>query len=433
MNIQNAKKVITAAAAVNDTVIMESVHGIGKSSIVEEFARENNFYCMPLFLSHQEVGDLIGIPRTITKGTEVVTTWTKPIWLARMVDCAWPAKVANQSDIEFADPELEKQIKAICEDITDREQLNDAYTKVKELTPGTMHLTSKQMDITNKQSKRSVLFLDELNRAPIDVRQSSLQLVLEKKVHEHELPYVQGKATVIVAAINPADKYQVDTLDTALLDRFLHIDVEADLPAWLDWARASNINQIVRDFLTEKPNRLWFQPADESKKGATPRSWAKLASFVDIMDTIPPEIQHPIMKGKIGSELASEFLSYYNSYSKALKLEDVEKHIAKTKKKYPDDITKVGAAVNKFIKSQEVIQKSEMAKQFLSKYLNKSQDEAYPMLAYLYGLDLEIRASILKGLKADNIEDYRKLAQLDAVNNKELFMSIRNVTTKEQA
>jgi len=171
MNIQNAKKVIKAAMLAQDTVIMEGNHGIGKSNIVKQFASEENLHCVELFLSHMEVGDLIGIPRTITKGTEVVTTWTKPIWLQRMIDKAWPETFAETS-ISFTDPDLAEQIKAECKDLTSREELNRAYATVKHLDPSVLHLTSKQTDIQCSESQLSVLFLDELNRAPIDVRQS---------------------------------------------------------------------------------------------------------------------------------------------------------------------------------------------------------------------------------------------------------------------
>ena len=84
MNITDAKLVIKAAAAADDTVLMEGLHGIGKSEVVGAFATENNYYMVPLFLSHQEVGDLIGMPRTTEVDGEIVMYWTKPIWLQRM-------------------------------------------------------------------------------------------------------------------------------------------------------------------------------------------------------------------------------------------------------------------------------------------------------------------------------------------------------------
>ncbi len=434
MDINSAKKIIKAANLADDTVIMEGLHGIGKSNIVKQFANEEQMFCVELFLSHMEVGDVIGIPRTITHGIEVVTTWTKPIWLQRMVDKAWPVEF-DYSTISYASEDIQTAVEANLSSTSGtitREALNTAYAAYLNVPAYELHLVTPQKDIKCSASQQSVLFLDELNRAPIDVRQSSLQLVLEKQIHEHSLPYVDGKAALIVAAINPSKDYQVDELDAALLDRFLHIEVEADIKSFLEWARSTNLNPIVRDFLAENPKKLHFQPTDGSI-GATPRSWSKLASFIDNIAAIPPEVHHPIMKGKLGSALASEFLTYFNTYSKAIKLEDVEKAIAKAKKS-KSTIEEVAAVVTKLMKDQEVIQKTEMANNFFDKYIKKSKaEDAYPLFAYLYSLELELRASFIKQLKEGDPKNYATLAKYDGtINNKDLFRSIVKVAYKEQ-
>lgn len=271
MDIQTARDIIAAAALADDTVIMEGVHGIGKSQIVKQFALEEGYHLEELFLSHQEVGDLIGIPHMKEQDGVTITTWSVPIWLQRMYKAA-------------------------------------------------------------QEGKKCVLFLDELNRAPVDVRQSALQLVLERQIHEHKLPVIDGARTLVVAAINPADKYQVDELDPALLDRFLHITVEPDAQAWLKWARSSGVNSIVRDFIAEYPDRIHWTAADTGI-GATPRSWAKLGDFMDRVHDIKEEILFQIMKGKVGTELASQFYTFYKNYVDVVKMKDIEDIVKTTKTK----------------------------------------------------------------------------------------------------
>ena len=432
--MNEAKKVIAAAVMANDTVIMEGPHGIGKSTIVKQFAKENGYNCQDLFLSHMEVGDIIGIPRTIEQHGEILTTWSKPIWLARMIDFAWPIQHAF-SDLVFTDKSLEKLFKDNLSasykptDIITREEVNVAYAKAKGYDNlYKLHLVSNQTDIICTKSVQSILFLDEINRSPIDVRQSSLQLVLEKQIHEHELPYVAGKPTMIVAAINPADSYQVDTLDAALLDRFLHISVEADAKAWLEYARTSNLNEIVRAYIAEHPKDI-FSHIDSAKDpiSATPRSWEKLAAFMDIADKIEPSTLFSCINGKIGKTLGAKFVQFYNSYAKVIKMADVEKTITKEmkKSKNPEDIAK---AVAKQLEKQEPIVKTEMAEQFLDKYIKKTGDDALPLLAYLYSLDIELLATFLKGLR--NREDqtsYNTLAKLDEPQKKALFRKITSL------
>lgn len=368
MDIQMAKEIIAAAAIADDTVIMEGKHGIGKSNIVKQFCAENDYHLEELFLSHQEVGDLIGIPHTIEQETQTITTWSVPIWLQRMQKAA-------------------------------------------------------------SEGKHCLLFLDELNRAPIDVRQSALQLVLERQIHEHALPIVDGIRTMIVAAVNPADDYQVDELDPALLDRFLSIHVEADTRAWLEWARKENKNQIVRDFLSEHTDRLHMDVKGDDKKGPTPRSWDKLCDFMDNVDKIPNEILFQVIKGKLGQSVGAQFLSFYQHYSKVVKMEDIEKVIKKYKSKH-DKIEDVATHVSKLMEKTEAIQKTEMIHQMANKFMKK--DDIYPFLVYLYSLEVEICVAWLKSYRQDEPKLYKKLAEHDKeINDKELFKRVVKAAAKE--
>lgn len=359
MDIQSAKQVIKAASFADDAVIMEGPHGIGKSNIVKQYAKEEGFHIEELFLSQQEVGELIGIPHTIDQDGVKITTWSTPIWLQRIVKAA-----AN--------------------------------------------------------GQRSVLFLDELNRAPIDVRQAALQLVLEGSLHEHDLPTVNGFRTQIVSAINPADDYQVDELDPALLDRFLHLSLEADVKAWLKWAREENVNQIVRDFITEYPDRIHWTPSDGGI-GATPRSWAKLADFMDNVNDIPEEILFQIMKGKVGVEIGSQFYSFFKNYVDVVKMSDIEDIV--NENSHIEKVEDIAEIVAEKIEKVEAIQKTELCHQLADKYMGT--DDILPFWVYLYSLPIEICVSFLKSYREDNIKLYKKLAEVDTkLNDKELFKRI---------
>jgi len=360
MDIKAVKGVIRAAAAADDTVIMEGAHGLGKSAICKQVRDEDDYHMETLFLSHQEVGDLIGTPHTIMDGDVAVTTWSVPIWLQRMYKAA-------------------------------------------------------------KQGKKCMLFLDELNRAPLDVRQSAMELVLERQIHEHILPTVDGQRTVVIAAINPADEYQVDELDPALMDRFCHVTVEVDAPVWLEWARETGVNQVVRDFIMEHPDRLHWSPADGGV-GATPRSWTKLGDYINNIKTIPEEIVFEIMRGKVGSELASQFHSFLRNYVDVVKMADIEKIVKDNRSKF-DKIEDLAALITDKVKKQEAIQKSELAQQLKDKYTKKG--DMFTLLAYLYGLEIEICVAFLKGFRKDDPEGYKKLVDADTkANEKNLFKRI---------
>jgi len=378
-----------------------------------------------------DVGDVIGIPRTVTRGSTVTTVWAAPDWHTTITDAAFP-QVNRISDLVMPADFSEHLSASHHHAEISRHELNDVYARYYNLNSDELVLVARDSLIYNRTGRRSVLFLDELNRSNLDVRQAALQLILNKELHCHKLPYIQGKCTIIVAAINPSDAYQVDELDAALLDRFLHAELKADAKEWLGWARSNNVNQVVQDFIAEHPDRLHWTPKDNGI-GSTPRSWAKLAAYMDNIQGIPQEIHFPIMKGKIGSELAGQFLTFFNNYSKVVKMEDIEALVAKQLKRTqnPEVIAK---AIAKVIEKQEAIQKTQLAENLYAKYIVPNTTDAIaamPAIAFLYAVDIEVLASFLKQQRGSDHDAYMRLAAFDnTLNKKALFTKL---TTKVQS
>ena len=428
MTIQEAKLFIMAGDLANKAPLIQGLHGIGKSEIIRQYAADNNLHDETLILSLMDTGDLLGLPRTIEVGGTLTTAWAAPDWYNRVVNAAFPVTVKFE-DLIFKDENLQAYMveRIDTTSIINRAEINAAYCDYTGKVADMLHIITQDQVVYCK-AKRSVVFLDEFNRAPVDILNASLQLVLDKRLHSHVLPIVDGKPTFVVAAINPADgDYTVNTFDPALLDRFMHGTVEPDAQAWLnDYARPRDLAPVVRDFIAEHPKKIHFTPVDGGV-GATPRSWTALAEVIANIDKIPHEIQFQVFKGCIGTELASQFLSFFNNYSKAVKMEDVEKLVV-TKAKRTKDVEKLGTHVHKLVKDQEAMQKTELAENLFTKYINKDANDALPLIAFLYALDLEILNSFLKAKKEGSVDDYMKLAALDGtLNNKGLF---KKVTTK---
>lgn len=120
---------------------------------------------------------------------------------------------------------------------------------------------------------RGILFLDELNRAPLEVQQALYRLVLEGKLHEYTLP----PGWIVWAAINPADDgdYQVTELDPALVDRFRKLSVVADRQEWLRWAKEHDIHPAVLAVVREH-EAVFEQPS--------PRAWERTSETLSMLD-----------------------------------------------------------------------------------------------------------------------------------------------------
>lgn len=436
MTINEIKLALAATDLCGQAPLIEGLHGVGKSDAIRQYAKENNLHCEILILSLMDTSDILGLPRAAVIGGQSTTIWSAPDWFNRIVDKAWGLNL-DTDDLQFTDIEFKSLVLKTHPHNLSRGELNDLYC-VYTNTPNDGLKLHTQSLVNWTKAQRSVLFLDEFNRAPADTLNASLQLILDKRLHSHILPIVNGNSTFVVAAINPSDTgdYTTNELDPALLDRFVHFKAEADLKSWLEWARTNNVAPVIRDFLSEHPNRIHYTSKD-GKSSATPRSWASLSRTMLNIDKIPQEVHFPIMKGCIGQELASQFLAYFNNYFKVIKMDDIEAFIAKQSKRTKDP-KKLGEAVNKLIKDQEVIQKQELAEQFYSKYASidatKSPADALPLIAFLEGLDLEILNGFLKSKKDSDVNTYMNVGKLnealDTDHKKSLFLKIVSKLSK---
>ncbi len=384
-NSSQLENIYKIACDTTVSVIVEGDHGIGKSESVYAFAQKNNFHVEPLFLSHQEVADLIGIP-TLERdaSNHALTTWSKPIWLHRMEEAA-------------------------------------------------------------KDGKRCVLFLDELNRAQTEVRQAALQLVLDKQIHEHRLPktVVNGVSfdTFVVAAVNPSDGfYQVDELDPALLDRFLYFKLHVNADSWLEWASANGIHKTIISYISNSKDKLYVKD-ENAPIFPTPRSWSKLSELLKSYEDKNIDnhaLLYNLIAGKIGHTVGAQFQTYYRENSVIVTVDDVAKLCLK---EYPKAVKKFGAKtveavddvaekIKKIIDPLEMPLLKELSSNMMTAYLDDSGkikfEDAYPLVCYLHAISIEQLAAFIKELQVEsedkNSKKFDNLAEI--APGKEIFRRI---------
>jgi hypothetical protein len=182
-----------------------------------------------------------------------------------------------------------------------------------------------------KEGTRGIIFLDELNRAPNDVRQAVFQLIWDKKMHMHSLP----KGWAVVAAINPDNSdYQVEVLDKAMIRRFCVVVTEPHVDSWSDWAnKDGKVSSDITGFIGTHKNML-FEPENvtlEVKRNNA--AW----SSVDALrkgNAVPQDLEFEIYAGLVGKEAAVAFISYLDkNYERPVNGEEVLKDYASVKDK----------------------------------------------------------------------------------------------------
>jgi MoxR-like ATPase len=167
---------------------------------------------------------------------------------------------------------------------------------------------------------RGILVLEELNRAPTEIRQCFFQLLTEWKMHQHTLP----SGWVIFAAINPDGTkagYQVEGLDPAMINRMALINVELSVDDWLTWAHKNKVHAAVIGFIASHKELL--HKVKESGAWPSPRSWHGVSDFLKA-EIIEENMMTDVVSGLVGNESAATFCQWMRkNYEKPVSAEEV--------------------------------------------------------------------------------------------------------------
>lgn len=150
----------------------------------------------------------------------------------------------------------------------------------------------------------SILFLDELNRAPAMVQNACLQLILDRRLGEYVLP---DNCIVIAACNNTSDGGGVQKMNSALCNRMIHFELEADLDSWCTWANTAGIDPLVLSFVRFRPE-LFHQFDRNAKAFPTPRSWEFVSRIAQTK--ADPALALPLYASAVGQGAAIEFAAF---------------------------------------------------------------------------------------------------------------------------
>lgn len=259
-NIKDVREILTHTP-IEQALMFIGGHGIGKSKLIEQLAKDDDAEFITLFLGQAaDAGDIIGLPTRIEHTDDdgnsyFITDFAPPKW--------WPRNMG----------------------------------------------------------KKYYLFLDEFNRMKPEMGQCVMDLVLNRKLNGRNLP----SNTRIIAAINPLEDgyYQVEELDPALMDRFNVYEFNPTVGEWLDWAMITDIHPAVIGFIAGHHSLLDPPSAKEAKAGQvypSRRSWERVSKILSGNAKIieHQKILQNILMGIIGVGAASEFCKYIKTLGSGL-------------------------------------------------------------------------------------------------------------------
>lgn len=198
-----------------------------------------------------------------------------------------------------------------------------------------------EMVLEENPEKEIILFIDELNRCEHAVQQELMNIVLNREINGYNL----SDKVKVIAAVNPSDKYdeysdsdyQVTEMDAAQEDRFVWLNMDADLAEWIDWGislektgkdeeKISNIHSDILEFLADKKEFFLVLNPNEMIK-ATPRSWERVSEiyrkWLISQDEYSFNILNQVIAGNVGVYIAAEFIKFIRNKALLLTPEEI--------------------------------------------------------------------------------------------------------------
>ena len=169
-----------------------------------------------------------------------------------------------------------------------------------------------------KNAENAILFFDEFPSAPPAVQAAAYQIVLDRQIGEFKLPQ---SCDIVAAGNRQEDKGLNYKIAPALLNRFVHLNVEHDFEAWKDWAINNSVHSDVVGFLNFKNDLLFrFSQGTNTGNFPTPRSWARMSEAIKLIESdgnFSGMDNITIFAGYIGVGAATEFVSF-RKYAKTI-------------------------------------------------------------------------------------------------------------------
>ena len=169
-----------------------------------------------------------------------------------------------------------------------------------------------------------VLFLDEVDRATIEVRQGIFELTDSRKLAGFTL----HADTIIVAAVNGGEhgeQYQVGEMDPAELDRWTVFDVEPSCEDWLTWAK-DNVDSVIWDFInTNRTHLEHTSDYEPNKVYPSRRSWHRLNDTLVSADMLGESSAalFQLSAAFVGFEAAVAFNDFIANYERQVTVEQI--------------------------------------------------------------------------------------------------------------
>lgn len=163
--------------------------------------------------------------------------------------------------------------------------------------------------------KEGILFLDEINCVSETLAPSMLQFLQYKVFGRHQVP----EGWVIVTAGNPPEyNKSVREFDVVTMDRLKVLNIEADYPAWKQYAKEKALHTAVLNFLDLKKEYFYhIETTSSGRSYVTARGWEDLSDIIVLYEEEGLVVNENLIGQYLQNEkIVREFAAYYDLYNK---------------------------------------------------------------------------------------------------------------------
>jgi len=155
---------------------------------------------------------------------------------------------------------------------------------------------------------KGIIALEEVGLCPPLMQGALYQLALDRQIGEYRLP--EG-AWIVATSNRQEDRAGVGRVSTALMSRFVQLDLEVSLEDWQAWAADQGLRPELRAFLNYRPDLLHqFDPSSNPKTFPCPRTWHFASDLLDV----PQRLLHAVVSGCVGEAAAVELVGFLQVY-----------------------------------------------------------------------------------------------------------------------
>lgn len=331
MKLSNAKQIIKEIYKTESVTALISERGVGKTSIYKQCTEEMGIGYIDLYAAALEGPDFMGLPDK--DKNKGVTTYLAPSFL--------PTTESVKNGIH---------------------------------------------------KKKGIIVLEEINRVSPDTISVLYPLLLDRKLNGHIL----ADGWKLGVTMNPDSlNYMVNTLDDAIIDRFISIFIEPNIDDYLEYSKLHNPNNDVLEYLRVYPEMLLIIKKNSlaTQKAPTPRGWTKVQEILNIC-LLNDDILQETLTGIIGAEASASFIGFKNN--KNVKLPTADELL--------ENFKSIKSVIISLIEKRQFDHLSLLIKSIVLKIDNYDTNSIYNLNQFLNILPQELQVLFYKELSLNNEE-----------------------------